>query len=245
MSGNTDLRYVGLVADGNTDKEILAKVVTCLFENDERCHVLSLRQSFRDCVDQFTQMSSKSGNYCLSGRPATELRKKILRILFAALRDFENLCKRDLFHRDLMVLNTDAEFYLVHSDRYFSERWALCLTSSFLKAAEEFYHHQSNRYRWTNLPMILPLVFFPSIDVLVAAAKTRHDQSFSYRGLRARVIKKNLYGTEDLRDLQREQLEDVALRYITRDSVRSAYELLPEFRTFFRTMAWSAACNIS
>lgn len=239
------LRYIGIVADGTTDKEILAKLAKCLIENGCPCEEVLLGQCLAGLMRSFRNHASKTENYAFCGKPAGELRKGIINVLFAAVAEFQSHMSRDLTDSDLLVLNADGEWYLRRQDRYFEQESTLAISSIFLKAVEEFYHKVHNRSQWRNLPMIVPLVLFPSTDILVAAAKMATGTAFDLYGKKAKRIKRELYGVDNLHYLRRGEFEQKALNFIAPGACESIYKHIPESRIFLRTLCWNRGISTS
>lgn len=232
-------RYIGIIADGTTDQEIIAKFAKCLLKNTVSCKDVILGQSLEVDMQTFRRKSSELNNYGLYDRPAIELKNRIIMILNAAVGEFQSLIPRELTDYDLLVLNTDAEWYLREQNQYF-DKYAMVISKIFLIAIEEFYHLKAKYgYQWGQLPLIIPLVFFPSTDILIAALKIGDTLPFDFHGLRANEIKMRLYGVEDLRHLRDEELKEKALDFITPDAFKAVYRHIPESRIFLRTLLWN------
>ena len=241
MNGMEKNRYIGIVADGTTDQEIIAKFSKCLSEKTISSKDVILGQSFALDMQIFRRKSSESKNYGLYDVPAIELKNKIITILSAAVGEFQSLIPRELKEFDLLVLNTDAEWYLSEQNNYFEKQNAV-ISKIFLIAIEDFYHlKEKYGYQWEQLPLIIPLIFFPSTDILIAALKIENiDTSpFGFHGLRANVIKKKLYGVEDLSELRDQEFKEKALDFITIDAIKSVYKYIPESRLFLRILSWN------
>jgi len=83
-------------------------------------------------------------------------------------------------------------------------------------------------YGKENLPLIIPIVPFPSTDILIAVASGKAR----YYGKNARDLKKMLYDTTDLRTIGIEDFEELALRHITSERINLIFERIPESRFF-------------
>jgi len=225
-----------LVADGGTDQRILERIAQTCSEvsgvSRASVKVEHLRGvALRDDLDRYWRATQSADSAStLKGRAA--LVEGTFKVLQSALFKFEKLLGRPLCCRDRVILSTDAERRLAHVDRYFEE-WAWVVPRLLEKAVERWYHRRVNYgYSRTNLPVILPVVFFPSIDVLVAAAKSTTKDAFDPRGLEPNELKRRLYGTDELRCVSPEALESKALQYLTDDGIESIWKMVPEVRLF-------------
>src|SRR5208337_246600 len=189
-----DSRYVGIIADGGTDRPIILQLVKSLFGGSSYWQEVFLDQSVVDYMDSFRRAASKLGTYALCDAASRELRRGIIAVLYAAFGDMQRAAARPLCDRDLIVINTDAEWVLNSQDHYYEQDWAVLVTKVFHSAIEEFYHKMRHGHQWEYLPFVCPLVLFPSTDILVAAARTQEGEPFQYHGVKAPEIKRRLYG---------------------------------------------------
>jgi len=243
MSSMENVRYLGIIADGSTDQEIIARLAKCLLENadpaESSLEEVMLGQSLYDYTNTFRIKASQTRDYSFCSKHALDLRNGIVTVLLAAIAEFQSKIPRELRDCDLLVLHTDAELVLSSPEKYFEE-WAVVISKIFLIAIEEFYHKTSQRgWQWEHLPLVVPLVPFPSTDILVAAAKTENSGTFGFHGRKAREIKIALYGVDDLRHLREEELKQKALDFITPAACKAIYRHIPESRIFLRTLAWN------
>ncbi len=149
-------------------------------------------------------------------------------MLESAIFKFEKHIGKPLSCRDRVILATDAERKLAHKDRYFEE-WAWVVPRLLEQAIEKWYHYRiGHGYARADLPVVLPVVFFPSIDVLVAAAK----DAFDPRGLRPAELKRRLYGTDDLRSVGPDRFGEMGLNCITPEGIENIWKMVPEVRLF-------------
>lgn len=238
---NSDFtRYIGIIGDGTTDRLIVAKFATALLEPICPCKIEELKGfSLRDSLDAFWRESDKTNDYNVYGKTAATLRNTIISILVAALPIFQNQMQREIRDCDLLVLNTDAEKPLTNQDSYFEQR--IFVTSKvFSLAIEEFYHKICNQgYQREYLPLVLPLVLFPSTEILVAAFGHSETEAFQAHGKKAKLLKQELFGTDDMRSLTDEEFDEKALNFITRINCEKVYKLIPESRNFIRSLFWN------
>ncbi|OCR01783.1 hypothetical protein BCD67_13745 [Oscillatoriales cyanobacterium USR001] len=235
------MRNIGIVSDGATDYQIFSKFIKCLLLNGGLSgtgfNTYELRrQTLRDYVDRYWNSANKKSNYYLPGEPAVELQKNITNILVAAFSDFETeVGFGELSNRDILLITTDAEKSLSSAEAYFQEDWSFSISKIFIGAIENFYDLKSrDGYSYQYLPVIIPLVCFPSSEVFVAAAK---EPAIPYYGKKPKELKQLLYGTDNLGQLRDEDFEKKALNYITPKSVERIFSSVPESRLFIQMLS--------
>jgi hypothetical protein len=219
---------IGIIGDGNTDRQILLKIVKSIVPWNVN-EVPVEKQSFRDAVDRYWQNPNKS-DFWFPHNSANELKRKVLETLYAAFGDFR-YNSGNVTNNDVIIASTDAEHRLANSDEYF-DPWAFSLTKIFISGVESFYHTMLRQgYGKENLPLIIPIVPFPSIEILVAAARNMSD----YYGKKPNELKTMLYGKN--KRIGPEELEDKALKHITLDSVNVIFKHIPESRPFINFLS--------
>jgi hypothetical protein len=232
MNNDNDTRYVGIVADGGTDRAILAHTAgVCLGSS---CVIVELRrQCLRDSIDKYWQLKDTS-------RQAAEkhLVSAIQGVLMGALADFEARIPRATLATDVLILASDAERHFKdHRERYF-EPWAWNLISTAQLGIERFVEWQVSDGRSCEyIPLTRVFIPFPSTDVLVAAVREEEE-----RGMRALELKERLYQTTNLYQVPIDELARRALDFIRSDTLKRAFHRLPELRSVLTSFggAWPA-----
>jgi len=222
---------IGIIGDGDTDRLILLKIVKSIVPWNVN-EVPIQRQSFRVAIDKYWQNSNKN-DFWFPHNSANELKKKVLGILYAAFNDFQ-YNSGDVTDNDIIIASTDAEHHLTNSEIYF-DWWAFSLTKIFISGVENFYHnmiHHQGRGK-ENLPLIIPILPFPSTDILIAVARNMSD----HYGKKPNELKRMLYGTDNLRTITPEDFEDKALKHITPDSINVIFKHIPESRPFINFLS--------
>ena len=234
-------RYLGVIADGPTDREVLAKLVRCTVggtgESDGPNRfsdiVLLQRQTIRHHVDKLWDEASRSDDYRIVSGHARTFIGKVVAVLHGSIDEFKNEVGRDIEGQDLLIINTDSERVLRSKDTYLEEEWGGSLSRLLWAAVEKYYHiRASHSHLIGALPLILPLPVFPSTEMLVAAAGASPYGAFTYHGKKPHELKRMLYG----QDFGFGQL---ALDSITPESIESIYAHIPEARLFLRILFWS------
>lgn len=243
MNKRKNIRYIGIIGDGATDRDIILKLITCILnandiQQEHFSYKILQRQKIRDHVEKFWFEASRNNNdYSLSSNHSKTLINSIVSTLWGAFEDFQSFVGRGLSSRDIIIINTDSERKLTNAERYFEE-WASSLSKLVIYAIDRFYHYQATRgYSFENSPLIAPIILFPSTDILVVAAKSVDGAYFSGYGMNAGELKMKLYNSKDLRCLTPDEFESKALKFLTREGLYSIYRHLPEARYFIHTIS--------
>jgi len=244
MVAEDKVRYIGIFGDGATDREILLEIVRCVLE-ESSANNLSLepvmlpQQKIRDYVDKYWNKSKHCDGCGFPGDPARELTNGVIQALYGAFIDFQAEADRPLGMQDMLLFSTDAERYLTQSERYFDD-WAWILSKILLGAVEKFYHLKLREIYYPEyLPMISPLVLFPSTEIIVTAARTASGVEFNGYNKNARQLKREIYGTDNLRSLPDGKFKREALNYITSEGIKFIYQYVPESRLFLQMLSWA------
>ncbi|MBM4031589.1 MAG: hypothetical protein FJ291_07365 [Planctomycetes bacterium] len=238
-------RYIGVVGDGGTDREILGCVVQHVLQEGgaegQPLMVVHLRrQNMRDYLDKYWRLVAQSGT-AIAGEPSRTLQRGVIATLYGAWEELKSHAKREITRRDMLVLSSDAERYLSRAEEYF-EDWAWMLGATVILAAERFRHALSRRgYSLDYVPVVVPVVPFPSTDVLIAVARNSLTGGIRARGADPRKLKKALYGTEDLRSLSQEDFRKHALTHIDAKAIAAMYSEVPEIRSLLQWLSWAAS----
>ncbi|TAE58309.1 MAG: hypothetical protein EAZ87_13985 [Nostocales cyanobacterium] len=226
---------VGIVGDGLTDYKVFGKIVECILleENSDfvTVNVIPLiRKNIFDHVQKYKNACKKNPDeYYLPSKTAIELRANILATVLSAFEEFND--NVEVSYSDILLITTDTEHILKDKNQYF-DTWAISLSHILREAIEKFYDFQAIRgYPRQYLPVIMPLVTFPSIEVIVAAARGELNKNY---GKSPREWKLLLYKTEYPQD---EQIEKEALNYITPDTINHIFNDLPESRYLIQTLS--------
>ncbi|MBM3474683.1 MAG: hypothetical protein FJX75_15575 [Armatimonadetes bacterium] len=232
-------RYVGTIADGATDHQALHASVRSAVPDRESLIAIRLGQTIRDQVNEFGRGCSTAGRRWFCDTPAERLRQRVVAALIAAMDELQSHAHRAIGPRDLIVLSTDSEQSL-RSRQASLEDHSVLLPAILMRATEEFYERRVGwGYQRDVLPLVVPFVTFPSIDLVVAAAKVPAGESFAHwYGLRPRQMKRELYGVEDLRLLPAIEFGERGLAHITREACGAIYQRVPAARPLLRIAGW-------
>jgi hypothetical protein len=207
----------------------------------ERLHHIELSPNLRDAVTRFhyavNKLQAGETADAISGRLSNE----ILNVLLSAYSELSHNASRPIKSYDIILINTDAERHFVHEDRYF-EPWAQTLVRAILTGVDRFYHVKiQHGFTYDDIPLVLPLILFPSTDVIIAAARSVGSAGEGpCHGHSARDLKQRLYDTDELSRLSTEDFTNKALKFLTPVGCARIYSLVPETRLFFRHLVGAA-----
>lgn len=229
---------IGIIGDGATDRAIFKRIVeVILADKNNHLKIYELRrQSIHDAVDRYWQTATKSQQYYLPHPAALDLQNAVINVLRGGFADFEaEIGVGYTSNRDILLITTDVEKKLTNPKDYFQE-WAFSISKIFLGGIEKFYDLQiSQGYNYEIIPVIMPIVTFPSTEIFVAAARNIVN-SKSY-GKKPEELKKILYGTTNLATINQETLQTQALNFITSDTIHKIFECVPESRIFLQILS--------
>lgn len=235
-------RRIGIIGDGPTDRKIFSKMAKCLLlaDDSEAVNLITVelgRLTIRNFVDRYWQEASKTNEYFLPGKAAATLLQQVTNTLLSAFFEFEQIVGiGTLSSFDLMVITTDAEKSLATPNTYF-DTWAFSLPKILMGSIEKFYQSQINvGYSQTLIPMVIPVVAFPSTETFIAAAKDLPHQHYAKK---AGNLKQILYGTTNLATLRDSDLEEKALKFITPRTINTIFQRLPESRLLIQHLSFA------
>jgi hypothetical protein len=101
---------------------------------------------------------------------------------------------------------------------------------------EEFYRAKAiDGYTHECLPLVIPVVTFPSTEIFIAAVRDMIGKNY---GKKPSELKQALYGTTNLQTLREEVFTEKALDFITPESIGKIFQNVPESRYFIQTLSF-------
>ena len=232
-------RNVAIIADGGSDYAIFKRIIECIIEGNysspSEVNFVELRnQSIRDYVDRYWTNTKKS-DPALPSPPAIELQNKIFSELTKGFDEFAGeLDSGIVTNKDILLLTTDAERRLSSEDDYFSG-YGFHVVKILESAIEKFYNFKANQdYSFEYLPLILPLVIFPSTEILIASARSLLSKC---RSKKPTELKQFLYQTSNIHTMDAKALEDKALKYLNEQGLQRIYKDIPAARILIQTLS--------
>jgi len=175
----------------------------------------------------------------LFGEQATDLKKQVVNSLINTLKMLQ---KKNIVldNRDLVIISSDSEKPLGHRNNYF-QKWAYSVEAILGLVIDEFYQKLVEQgYSDQYLPLVVPLICFPSIEILVAAC-TEDIFDNQCRSLRAKpYLKQKIWGTDTIDEARRNgMLYGVLEAYMTHDALDKIYKNIHEVRKIIQVLSFA------
>ncbi|MBE9145352.1 hypothetical protein [Planktothrix mougeotii] len=227
-------RNIGIIGDGITDLIIFTKIVECILTEEDPskefidCNIIELpRQKICDFIQKYINAEEKN-----VPQNRQDLVKSVTGVLNGGFTELIN--QVDICNCDIIILTTDSEKKLSNPDDYFN--YGIELFHILSEAAIKFYGAVlAQGYPQDNIPLVLPIITFPSTEILIAAAKGL--KIADYYNQEPLELKKKIYGVPEPRSLSDEELRTKALDYITLKGIKNIYNNIPESRHFIQTLS--------
>jgi len=252
MSDNKHTKQVIIIGDGYSDYVVLKQFVLAIFKgsgaNDSHLDFFEDYKALEPLkidrfVNHFIDKAAKKNSYDLFGEQATELKKQVVNSLINTLKMLQkkNIA---LDNHDLLIISSDSEKPLGHRNNYF-QKWAYSVEAILEVAIDEFYHQLVEQgYSEQYLPLIVPLICFPSIEILVAACtEDILDFDNQCRSLQAKpALKQKVWGTDSIDEARRNgMLYGVLEAYMTPDALDKIYKNIPEARKMIKMLNFTSS----
>ncbi len=250
MSDNKHTKHIIIIGDGYSDYVVLKQFVLAIFERSDADNShLDFFDDYKALeplniggfVNHFIDKAAKKNSYDLFGEQATELKKQVVNSLINTLKMLQKK-NIPLDNHDLVIISSDYEKPLGHRNNYF-QKWAYSLEAILGLAIDEFYRQLVEQgYGYQYLPLVVPLICFPSIEILVAACT---EDSFDFdnqcRSLRAKPdLKQKVWGTDSIDEARRNgMLYGVLEAYMTPDALDKVYKNIPEARKLIQVLSFA------
>ena len=233
-------RKIGIVRDGGSDYPIFQKIVKVILEADNQCPTdldffdLS-RQSLRDPIDAYWQATKKSNQYSLPSDSAQVLRNKITSLLLTGIYPEFVAEVGCISHADIILLTSDSERQVNSINDYLEQEYMFALLNVIYSGIYKFYDIQVKQgYSYQNLPLIIPVITFPSTEVVIAAARDLHQQCL---GKKPTDLKRFLYGTTEIPAISEDEWERKAYQHLTEEGIKKIYQTIPDCRQMIHLLS--------
>ena len=225
-------RNIGIIGDGPTDRIIFGKIVECILTEDTSkdfidCNIIELqRQKIYGIVNKYLRSQNTE-----SPQEPQVLAKSVAGLLYNGFCDFLSEVEA-ISNCDLLILTTDSEKVLPRPEDYL--KYGIDLFNILSEAAIRFYEAVLGQgYSQDNIPLVLPIITFPSTEIIIAAAKGLNN----YYGKKPLELKQSIYGVSNLSILGDGDLEKKALQFITVTGIDNIFNNVPESRHFIKTLS--------
>lgn len=232
---------IGIIRDGKSDYVVIKKFISCILGecNDDVFFEFDQPNAMRDMTERYFDKAKKEPQYGLYTDSAKAFVKDVLEIIGTAFFGLSEEKEAPLNNNDLIVLNTDSEVTLGKTEYYFSD-WCYTLNSLMWLAIEKFYDNMAKQgYTHKELPLILPFVPFPCIEILVASCMEDYDAE-KHRKYRAKPdLKHHVWRNDDTKKASEEGTIDLFIEeYIISDNLSKIYHNIPEARKFIQILSF-------
>jgi hypothetical protein len=237
------MRSIAILRDGYSDYLVIKKFVSVLLEKHRNevlddnsfidLEILNIRNSLLKYIDKV----SISSNYSFQTKEAQDLINELLTIYFVCYSKFANE-SFDINNRSIIIINTDAEKLLHQRQNYFNE-WAYNLKGILYYSIERFYEVMVSRgYSYELLPYYIPLVPFPSSEIIVASCmyNITTENLRSFRPTPA--LKQKVYDTNSIPEaIQSGNLIKTLNTYLNSGNINEIYKEIPEARMLIHNLS--------
>jgi hypothetical protein len=235
-------KTIAVIRDGFSDYLVIKKFLITLFNDNSEDELTDKNfidlDSLRifDPLSKYLEKVSKSEDYTFDSEPAKELVSSLLPIYFASINKLSRELE-EITNREILIIHADAERLLMTNSKYF-DNWAYSIKEIIQYSIEQFYDKLILRgYQYKNIPFLIPLIFFPSSEVLVASCMFDFKQH-NIRELKPTpALKRKVYESASIPEAIKNNKLEVALnKFITPENVQKSYKELPEIRLLIHSL---------
>jgi len=236
-------KKIAIIKDGSSDFVVLKSFISSIFNNE--LNISLSDNNFVDlkglqigeAIEKYIDKANKTNETNINGKHASDLKNTIISILYAATNhnEFNN--------KDIIVLNGDAEHKLMKNENFF-EDWVRRLYAVIYLSVDEFYDKMNSQgYSFRNLPIIIPLVLFPSIEILVAACYLSDNDKKTIRELRAKPdLKMKVWDTDNIPTAYENgkinEVLELCFSNNGASSLQEIYKDIPEVRNLMHILSY-------
>jgi hypothetical protein len=235
---------IGIICDGESDFDVLKKLIQAIFEKHHKDN-LTDNEFYRfdkiktfDITQSYFDKCRKEG-YGLHQRHTDEFIEEINNFLEIALYKITKEKGKPISNQDIIIFNADSEIIMGKNVSYFKE-WLYFIHPVLWKAIEHFNDELIQKgYSYEQIPLVLPIIPFPCIEILVRAAMPNYDEK--YRSLKAKPeLKQEVWGTYHIPTAYNEGMIQATLEnYIIPQNIEAIYRHIPEARKFIQILSFN------
>lgn len=236
---------IGIISDGDSDFDVLKKLTQAIFEKHHQKNILDeefyrfSKTKVNDKLTRFFDKCKKTKDYNIHADHSKEFIQAIEGFLTIAFGTLAKQKGEFLTNKDIIILNTDSETVMKKTDSYFEE-WFYFVHPILWKSIEHFYDNLTKAgYSYEQIPLVLPIIPFPCIEILVRAAMPNYDEK--YRSFNAKPdLKQDVWGTDYIPDAYENESISMTLEdYIIPQNIESIYRHIPEARKFIQILSFN------
>lgn len=236
-------KKIAIIKDGSSDFMVLKSFISSIFSNELNItlsdkNFLDLEElQIGEAIEKYIDKSNKTNELNINGKHANNLKNTVISVLYAAT-------KQHVFsNKDIIILNGDAEHKLINNENFF-KNWVRRVYAVIYLSVDEFYSKMNSQgYSFQDLPVIIPLILFPSIEILVAACYLSDKEKKNIRKLRANPdLKVKVWNTDNIPEAieNGKIMEVLKLCFPNNDtsSLKEIYDEIPEVRNLIHTLTY-------
>lgn len=236
------MRNIAILRDGYSDYLVIKKFISTLL-NKHRNEIiddsvmLDLETlNITTPLVKYLDKVSTSNNHSFFSKEAQTLIDELIGVFYGCYskvaREFS-----EVSNKSIIVINSDAERLLMQRQNYFNE-WAYNLKGILYYSIERFYEGMvSQGYNYENLPYYIPLIPFPSSEIIVASCmyNVTNENLRSYRPNPSLKIK--VYQTDSIPSaIESGNLMSTLEKYIIGENINEIYREIPEARMLIHSL---------
>ncbi|WP_338793441.1 hypothetical protein [Bernardetia sp. MNP-M8] len=237
---------IGIISDGDSDFDVLKKLVQAIFEkhsqkniSDEEFYRFDKIKTFDAMQSYFDDCRKKQKGYGLHDFHTKEFIKNIIEFLVTSFYKLTQEKETPINNQDIIIFNADSEMIMGKNTAYFEE-WLYFIHPVLWKAIEHFYDKLVLAgYSYEQIPLVLPIIPFPCIEILVRAAMPNYDEK--YRNLKAKPeLKQEVWGVDTIPTAYKNGYIAMTLEdYIIPQNIEMIYKHIPEARKFIQILSFN------
>lgn len=240
---------IAVIRDGHSDYCVIKHLIISIF----KCHCsvelqednffefesLNISQS----LQKYLNKASKENDYSRYSDHAEELKDRIFQVLHTALGKILKETEIPLSNQDILILSADTELILDPHNRRKDDIIKATISNLdgvIWSAIEDFYDKMlTYGHSYTDLPLILPLILFPSSEILVASCMYDFRQQ-NFRALKPKPdLKQKVYETDSIPEaFENGKLEEVLSMYVVPETLNDIYREIPEARKLIQILSY-------
>lgn len=237
------MRYVAILRDGYSDFLVIRKFIQTVFlgyraEEIPNNNFIDLEQlNITNSLTKYLSKVSKTENYSYHSSDAEELIKNLITVYYGCYKRVQT--ENDIVsNREIIIINADSEKLLLNRINYFSD-WAYHIKGLVYYSIERFYEQMNNQgYSLEYLPHIIPLILFPSSEILVASCMYDITTESLREILPNPGLKTKVYSTNSIPEaIDSGVLQKTLDTYLVYENVKEIYKEIPEARMLIHALA--------
>jgi len=231
-----------IIRDGYSDFLVLKSFISSIIYAEQNVKLND--DDFTDLEDlkigesikRYLDKKNNNGEDNEEDKEAKKLENTLVTVLTVALKD------KGLTNKDILILNADTEYILTKKEDFHKD-WVRKLYCVIHSAINEVYRIMVEQgLNFKNLPIIIPLILFPSIEILVAACYLSENQKNDMRKLKAKPdLKNKVWGTDRIGSaIESGKMQEILELCFSNgsDSFNDIYKDIPEVRHLIHILSY-------